>query len=136
MAAPYVISAEIISIDTVNILFNETLEPVSAENIGHYTIENIVTSGLITILDASLDDSYSGDNSLVILTTYPHETGNYIMTASGIFNSTREEIDYNQNTANYSYTTSGLSLTILEPTGGEVYLNGQLKTISWNLIIT
>ena len=131
MAAPYVMSAYLGDATTLNVVMSEMLEEGNSSNPDQYLIQSMTTSGIINVSTVYITANLQ--NIVRLFTETPHIADTYLLTISGVLNLSKEEIDYNNNTAQYSYLLPNLYLSFISPIGNELYLNGQLKTISWDL---
>jgi hypothetical protein len=91
---PQLSRADLIDDNTLELTFNEPVEPLSAANRGNYSIDNG-----ISVIDASL----SGTQMQVWLTTYRHQRGIYKVTASNIKDMAAKPNTLTQGQASYSY---------------------------------
>lgn len=124
---PEVVSAELLSANSLKITFNEKLYAAVSQNPAQYTIQKLTVSGYLEVYSVYITDAYA------YLTTAAHGyLQNYRVTVSGVEDLSGNVIS-GMNTADYTYNVSGLSLNITSPAGGETYYNGQYKPITWTL---
>jgi len=124
---PEVVSAELLSANNLKITFNEKLYASVSQNPAQYIIQKLTVSGYLQVYSVFVADEH------VYLTTAGHGyLQDYRVTVSGVQDLYGNTIS-GLNTADYTYTVSGLSLTITSPAGGETYYNGQYKPITWTL---
>jgi len=124
---PEVVSAELLSANSLKITFTENLYAAVSQNIAQYQIQKLTVSGWLPVLGV-----YVADNNAYLTTVGHGYLQDYRVTVSGVQDLSGNIISIN-NTADYTYAVSGLSLTITNPAGGEEYYNGQYKPITWTL---
>lgn len=134
MAAPYVMNAFLGNATTLNVIMSEQLDVGTSSNPDQYTIQNITGSGIIYVAAVYISENLQ--NIVTLITDEAHQEAGYLLTISGVLNLDKEEIDYNNNTAQYFYEVPDVALSLVTPAGGELYLNGQLVTIAWNTTTT
>jgi len=87
---PEVTAATLLDTITIKITFSEPLDPLTAQNISNYSIDNN-----ITVLNATLL------TDMVTLLTSPHTPGTYIVTVNNVEDLAGNVIDPSANSANY-----------------------------------
>lgn len=124
---PEVVNAELLSANNLKITFNEKLYAAVSQNVGQYEIQKLSVSGWLKV-----EGVYVADSDVYLTTDNHSYLQDYRVIVSGVQDMYGNTIASN-NTADYSYNVSGLSLNITSPAGGETYYNGQYKPITWTL---
>jgi len=124
---PEIVSAELLSSNSLKITFNEKLYADVSQNVGQYEIQKLSVSGWLKV-----EDVYVADSDVYLTTDNHSYLQDYRIIVSGIQDMYGNTIASN-NTSDYSYNVSGISLNITSPAGGETYYNGQYKPITWTL---
>jgi len=124
---PSLITATLLSANNLKLEFNERLDVLESQYTDLYQIQKLTVSGYLAIYSVTISDNAA------YLITAPHAYLNeYKITVSGIqdlYGNILTTPEY----INYTYTVSGLDLTLFSPVGGETFYNGQYKPITWNL---
>ena len=121
-----------LDITTLKVTFSETLDVILEPQNGwgeYFIISGIGASGTSFVLGVSQNDNE------VILLTKSHTAGaTYNITVSGVYDVAGNIITTN-NTAQYTFSVTGVTLNILSPPPGfaDTLFYGQGFTITWNL---
>ena len=103
----------VVNLTELDVIFNETIQQNSAESVGNYSINNG-----IQVLQATLN----GSQSIVRLTTTPHQAGaNYTLSVRNIRDAAGNTIPAN---TNFSYQTSGSPTDTTPPQLSSVVVKG------------
>ena len=106
---PKLLDVAVVSPYTLELQFNEALEPISAENTVNYTVENAITHEVLTTSKATLDRT----NTLVTLITSEHIPGNYSVTVNGVKDGNSGNVSGNLSIA-YAYTPNDKTAPVIE----------------------
>ena len=106
---PQLLNVAVASPYTLELQFDEALDPVSAENTGSYAVENAINHNHLTITKATLDRT----NTLVTLITSEHIPGNYSVTVSGVKDGNSGNVSGSLSLA-YAYTPADNTPPVIE----------------------
>lgn len=124
---PNLVAVELLSANTLKLVFDEKINILDSQYTDLYNIRKLTVSGYLPIYSV-----YVSDNLAYLTTALHNYMHNYSITVSGI-KDLNDNIMISEQTINYIYNVSGLSLDLLSPLGGETFYNGQHKPIQWYL---
>ncbi|MBN2103835.1 Ig-like domain-containing protein [bacterium] len=106
---PVLLDVEVISPYTLELQFNEALDPVTAENVSIYKVENSVNQEVLSVTKAILDRT----NTKVTLITSEHIPGSYTVTVDGVKDGNSGNVSGSLSLA-YPYTPADKTPPVIE----------------------